>query len=101
MAKRANQAFSALRGTASWEGARREVRFPPLPIPAFPPLPFGLPRGCVVEIVGHRSSGRTATILYWLACATEAGETCAVVDLHNQFPPDSAAQAGVDLDRLV
>ena len=24
-----------------------------------------------------------------------------MVDLHSQFPPDSAAQAGVDLDRLV
>ena len=94
---------ASLRGRSVFWGEERkqEPRFAPLATPGFSPLPSGLPRGCLVEIVGRRSSGRTATMLYLLACATSTGETCAVVDLHNQFPPESATQAGVDLNRLV
>jgi hypothetical protein len=101
MGKLANQTLSALRRPAPGGDAKPEPRFPSLATPAFPPLPTGLPRSCIVELVGRRSSGRTATLLYWLACATETGETCAIIDLHNQFSPDSAARTGVDLQRLV
>jgi hypothetical protein len=39
--------------------------------------------------------------MHILARATQNGEVCAVVDLHNSFHPDSAAASGVQLDRLL
>ncbi|MBA2304018.1 MAG: hypothetical protein H0W08_15475 [Acidobacteria bacterium] len=65
------------------------------------PLGGGLRRGQLSEIVGPRSSGRT-TILYRLfAAATARGEVVAVVDSCDRFDPVSAAEAGVDLSRLL
>src|SRR6202045_19878 len=43
-------------------------------------LSGGLPRGCLTEICGPASSGRTALLLSALAAATGRGECCAVVD---------------------
>jgi len=39
--------------------------------------------------------------MHILAQATERGEVCAVVDLHNSFHPDSALASGVQLDRVL
>ncbi|MBV9157840.1 MAG: hypothetical protein JO097_16365 [Acidobacteriaceae bacterium] len=61
----------------------------------------GLARGAITEITGPRSSGRTSLALYILAQATQAGEVCAVVDLNNNFHPESAALAGVRLEQLI
>jgi hypothetical protein len=58
-------------------------------------------RGAIVELLGHRSTGRTAVLLHILAEATRRGEVCAVVDTDDNFHPASAAEAGVELDRLV
>lgn len=60
-----------------------------------------LPRGCLTEIVGPASSGRTTILQAALAAATGRGETCAVVDAADAFDPASAEAAGVRLDHLV
>ena len=61
----------------------------------------GLPRGCLTEITGPASSGRTSLLLSILAQATARGEVCALVDAEDAFDPASAAAAGVRLDRLI
>ncbi len=64
-------------------------------------LSGGLPRGAITEIYGPASSGRTTLILHALAEATSREEVCAVVDTNNSFHPDSAANAGACLDRVL
>jgi len=61
----------------------------------------GIPRGQVSELVGPRSSGRTSLLLQMLAAATARGELVALVDALDMFDVESAAGAGVDLDRLL
>jgi len=61
----------------------------------------GLPRGSLTEIFGPASSGRTSLLVSVLAQATGRQEVCAVVDSSDAFDPASAAEAGVDLDRLL
>jgi recombination protein RecA len=61
----------------------------------------GLPRGQLSEIVGARSSGRTALLLQLVAAATRRGEIAALVDTFDQLDVASAAAADVDLDRLL
>ena len=61
----------------------------------------GVPRGQVSELVGRRSSGRTATALAVLADATARGELVAIIDTLDRFDPASADAAGVRLDHLL
>jgi recA bacterial DNA recombination protein len=70
-------------------------------IPAIDSLTGGLPRGCLTEVCGPASSGRTALLLAALAAATRRGEFCAVVDASDALDPQSVAAAGVDLERLL
>jgi hypothetical protein len=60
-----------------------------------------LPRGCLTEIFGPASSGRTTVLYAALAAATAREEVCALVDADDAFDPASAAAAGVLLDRLL
>ena len=64
-------------------------------------LTGGLPRGCVTEICGAASSGRTSVLLSTLASATQRQEVCALVDTSDALDPQSALAAGVDLQRLL
>jgi RecA DNA recombination protein len=64
-------------------------------------LTGGLPRGCLTEIFGPASSGRTSVLLAALAAATQRQEVCALVDVNNAFDPPSAAAAKVALDKLL
>src|SRR5207302_3551173 len=64
-------------------------------------LTGGLPRGCLTEICGPASSGRTTLLLAALAAATRRGEFCVVVDANDTLDPHSAAAAGVELERLL
>jgi len=64
-------------------------------------LAGGIPRGQVSELVGPRSSGRTALTLQLLAAATSRGELVALVDALDMLDVESAAAAGIDLDRLL
>jgi recombination protein RecA len=61
----------------------------------------GFPRGQLSELVGPRSSGRTSLLLQMMAAATARGELVALVDALDMFDVESAAAAGVDLDRVL
>jgi recombination protein RecA len=64
-------------------------------------LSGGLPRGCLAQICGPASSGRTSILLAALAAATRRQEVCALVDVSNALDPLSAAAAGVDFEKLL
>jgi len=70
-------------------------------IPAIDALIGGLPRGSLTEICGPASSGRTTLLLAALAAATDRGEYCAIVDANDALDPQSAAAAGVQLEKLL
>jgi RecA DNA recombination protein len=70
-------------------------------IPALDALTGGLPRGCLTEIYGPASSGRTSVMLAALAIATRRGEYCAVIDASDSLDHNSLFAVGVDLDRLL
>jgi hypothetical protein len=61
----------------------------------------GFPLGQWSEVVGPRSSGRTSLLMALLGSATRRGERVALVDTFDAFDPDSAAAAGVVLDRVL
>src|SRR5258708_28136889 len=61
----------------------------------------GFGRGQVSEVVGPRSSGRTALVLQMMAEATARGELVGLVDALDMLDVESAAAAGVQLDRLL
>jgi|SRR5271165_1255128 len=85
--------------------SRLEIRPAPEMVPsgiaAIDALTGGLPRGCLTEICGPASSGRTTLLLAALAAATHRGEFCAVVDASDALDPHSVNAAGVDLDGLL
>src|ERR1700730_9570024 len=64
-------------------------------------LTGGIARGCLTEICGTASSGRTSVLLFALARATQRGEVCALVDASDAFNPASAAAAGMERSRLL
>ena len=70
-------------------------------IPQLDLLTGGLARGCLTEICGTASSGRTSVLLFVLARATQRGEVCALVDASDAFDPASAAAAGMEMSRLL
>lgn len=83
---------------------RREPRLPPLvtDIPGLDTLlGGGLARGSLTELVGRPSSGRFATLLTTLQRITSSGESAALVDQGGHLDPQSAAAAGIDLERLL
>ena len=92
-------------GNSITPASRLEIR--PAPemvssgIPAVDTLTGGLPRGCLTEICGPASSGRTSVMLAALAAATRRSEYCAVIDAGDSLDPHSVAAAGIELDRLL
>jgi hypothetical protein len=60
-----------------------------------------LPRGCLTEIVGTASSGRTTLLHSILAASTDRGETCALVDAADAFDPATAAAGRVRLESIL
>jgi hypothetical protein len=81
---------------------RDEAACAPSGVPSLDaPLGGGFPRGQLSEVVGTRSSGRTSVMLQTAAAATGRGELVALVDALDMFDVESAAAAGVDLDRLL
>jgi recombination protein RecA len=64
-------------------------------------LTGGFPRGCLTEICGPASSGRTSILLAALAGTTQRGEVCALVDGSDVLDPASAAAAEVEMGRLL
>jgi len=64
-------------------------------------LDGGIPRGCITEISGASSTGRTSFGLCSVATITRCGAACAWVDVCDALSPESAAAAGVELKRLL
>jgi len=64
-------------------------------------LAGGLPQGCLTEVYGPASSGRTSLMLAAMAQSTGRENVCALVDASDAFDPASAAAAGVLLERLL
>jgi recA bacterial DNA recombination protein len=64
-------------------------------------LTGGLPRGCLTEVCGSISSGRTSLLLAVLAAATQRQEACALVDVSDAFDPSSAAMAAVNFESML
>jgi recombination protein RecA len=64
-------------------------------------LTGGLPRGAITEIFGSASSGRTSFMISALAHATTHDEVCVLIDTNDTFDPISAAEAGLNLERLL
>ena len=64
-------------------------------------LEGGLPIGAISELVGPASSGRTSLALSFVATRTQAGSVCAWIDVSDEFDPESAAAAGIDLARVL
>ena len=83
--------------TGEPEGARVATGFPEID----DSLRGGLKRGQLSEITGSRSSGRTSILCGLLAAATGRGDVAALIDTNDRFDPSSAADAGVDLSRLL
>ncbi len=86
-------------------GSQLEIRATPESVlsgvPEIDTLTGGLPRGCLTEICGPASSGRTSLLLAVIAAATRRHEICALVDTSDAFDPLSATAAGVDFKRLL
>ena len=61
----------------------------------------GWPRAALCELVGRRSSGRTAILYAALARALAAGEAAALVDVGGGLDPRRARAAGIALQRLL
>ena len=61
----------------------------------------GIPLGCLTEICGLASSGRTSVLLSLLGECIQRGALCALVDASDAFDPQSATNAGVDLRKLL
>jgi hypothetical protein len=85
--------------------SRLEVRPTPQMVPSgvreIDALTGGLPRGCLTEICGPASSGRTSVLLATLAAATQRQEVCALVDVSDAFNPQSGAAAGVNFEKML
>jgi hypothetical protein len=87
-------------GALEWR-ARPVPELVPSGIPSLDRATGGLPRGCLTEVFGAASSGRTSLLIAALAQATAREEVCSLVDAEDAFDPASAAAAGVRLDRLI
>ncbi len=70
-------------------------------IAALDQLSGGLPRGCLTEVFGERSSGIASLLQAALAARTANSEVCALVDAQDSFDPGGAQSAGVSLRQLL
>ncbi len=61
----------------------------------------GLPRGRIVELYGHESSGKTTLALHVIANAQRAGGTAAFIDAEHALDPAYARRIGVDIENLL
>lgn len=64
-------------------------------------LTGGIPLGCLTEICGPSSSGRSSILVQIISQFMHRDEICALIDATDFFDPQSAAGAGVELGRLL
>ena len=70
-------------------------------IPEVDTLMGGIPRGCLTEIYGAASSGKTSVLLATIVAATRREETCVLVDASDSFDPASGRAAGMEFGKLL
>ena len=61
----------------------------------------GLPKGRIIELYGHESSGKTTLALHAVANVQKAGGSAAFIDAEHALDPGYARKIGVDLDNLI
>ena len=61
----------------------------------------GVPRGRIIEIFGHESSGKTTLALHIIAEAQKMGGTAAFVDVEHALDPMYAKRIGVNMEHLL
>ena len=61
----------------------------------------GLPKGRIIELYGHESSGKTTLALHVVANAQKMGGTAAFIDAEHALDPSYARKIGVDLENLI
>lgn len=61
----------------------------------------GFPRGRIVEIFGHESSGKTTLALHAAAEAQKKGGVAAFIDAEHALDPRYAKRLGVDINELL
>src|SRR5216684_7495585 len=61
----------------------------------------GLPRGRIIEIFGHESSGKTTVALHAIANAQRQGGIAAFIDAEHALDPEYAQKLGVDTEALL
>ena len=61
----------------------------------------GYPKGRIVEIYGHESSGKTTITLLAIAQCQKQGGTAAFIDAEHALDPKYAKLLGVDVDSLI
>ena len=61
----------------------------------------GVPRGRIVEIFGHESSGKTTLALHIIAEAQRMGGAAAFVDVEHAIDPMYAKRIGVNMEHLL
>jgi len=61
----------------------------------------GIPRGCITEVSGEPSTGKTSFALSTIASITQLSNACAWVDVSDALSPEAAAAAGVELRCLL
>lgn len=62
----------------------------------------GIPRGCIAEIFGAESMGKTTLAYYMIAGEQRKGGACAFINLEGEFHPKWAEKvAGVDTSKLI
>lgn len=60
----------------------------------------GYPRGRIIEIYGHESSGKTTLAIHAIAEIQKQGGVAAIIDAEHAFDSFYAEQLGVDVDKL-
>jgi len=70
-------------------------------IPELNAIAGGIPRGCLTEINGSASSGKTSVLLATIAAATQKEEACVLIDASDSFDPISGAAAGIEFSKLL
>jgi hypothetical protein len=61
----------------------------------------GIPSGCLTEICGTVSSGKTSVLVATIAAATRREETCVLIDAGDSFDPASGQAVGVNFSKLL
>jgi recombination protein RecA len=61
----------------------------------------GVPKGRIIEVFGHESSGKTTLASHIVAEAQALGETAAFIDVEHAYDMNYAEEIGVDRESLI